>query len=104
MCKGKQPCFIICKCSQHHSLEHGGEFYLLFSALVPLSGKKNLILHPTGHSTAHLILTSALRIGIIILILQMWKWMWNSLSLQVAEVGWKSAVSISNQMWQIQEN
>lgn len=40
MCKGKQPCFIICKCSQHHSLEHGGEFYLLFSALVPLSGKK----------------------------------------------------------------
>lgn len=35
----------------------------------------------------------ALRIGIIILILQVWKWMWNSLSLQVAEVGWKSTVS-----------
>ena len=33
-------CFIICKCFQHHSLEYGGKFYLLFSALVPLSGKE----------------------------------------------------------------
>ena len=73
----------------------GAKFFLLFSALFPLSGKKkkkNLILHRTRHSTAHLILTLALRIGIIILILQMWKWMWNSFSLQVAELGWKSAV------------
>ena len=59
--------------------------------------KKNLILHPTRHSTAHLILTWALRIGIIILILQMWKWVWNSLSLQVAEVGWKSVSSFKAQ-------
>lgn len=89
-------CFIICKCSQHHSLELGLNFFYCFQLCFLFLGKKkkkNLILHPTRHSTAHLILTLALRIGIIILILQMWKWMWNSFFLQVAELGWKSAVS-----------
>ena len=52
-------CFIICKCFQHHSLEYGGKFYLLFSAVVPLSGKekkkkKNLILYPTSLAGCHL--------------------------------------------------